>query len=130
MRVVAPYTTTLLAYSKAWTPGTNGPVKADAVLATLEKDEDLEKVRGQLKGKFVLLQPAPRGEAAVRSAGPSLHRRRPGEAHSRDCRTRGGMRGGRPPQPGQPNPFADMAAQAEFRKKRTAFLVSEGDRGH
>ena len=53
VRVVAPYTATLTAYSKAWTPGTIGPLKADAVLVTLDKDQDLEKAKGTLKGKFV-----------------------------------------------------------------------------
>jgi hypothetical protein len=129
VRVVAPYTTTLLAFSKAWTPGTNGPVKGEATLATLEKDEDLTKHKGQLKGKFVLLQPA--GEVKPLFDAPG-RRYDEGDLEklTRETPTRGGMRGGgRPPQPGQPGPFGNMAAQMEFRRKRTAFLVAEGVAG-
>src|SRR5256885_14689008 len=42
-----------------WTPGTNGPVSAPAVLAPILKEEDIQKYRGQLKGKFVLTGAAP-----------------------------------------------------------------------
>ena len=52
--MTAPQPFPLLAFPKAWTPGTNGAVKGDAVLAVIEKAEDLEKWKGQLKGKIVL----------------------------------------------------------------------------
>jgi hypothetical protein len=129
VRVISPYAATLLAFPKAWTPGTNGPLKGEAVMATLEKEEDFEKVRGQLEGKFVLLQTAPEVKPLFEAPGrrydhddlEKLTRENPSRG--------GGMRGGGPPRPGQPNPFANMAAQSEFRKKRTAFLVSEGVAG-
>jgi hypothetical protein len=128
VRVVAPYSATLMAYSKAWAPGTNGPLKADAALVTLEKEQDLEKAKGTLKGKFVLLQPAADVKPLFEAPG-----RRYSDADldklTKESTTRGGMRGGRPPLPGQPNPFGNMAAQMEFRKKRTAFLVAEGVAG-
>jgi carboxypeptidase Q len=53
---VAPQSYPVIAYPKAWTPGTEGPVTADAILAVLETEKDFEKFRGQLKGKFVLTQ--------------------------------------------------------------------------
>jgi hypothetical protein len=55
VRMVAPETTMLYALPKAWTPGTNGLVKADVVLIKVEKPEDLEKYRGKLAGKIVLI---------------------------------------------------------------------------
>src|SRR5436309_981861 len=53
-QVISPRPFPLIAYPKAWTPGTNGPVTAAAVLAPILKEEDIAKYRGQLKGKFVL----------------------------------------------------------------------------
>ena len=58
--MTAPQPFPLLAFPKAWTPGTNGAVKGDAVLAVIEKAEDLEKWKGQLKGKIVLVSATPR----------------------------------------------------------------------
>ncbi|HET9697316.1 MAG TPA: M20/M25/M40 family metallo-hydrolase [Terriglobales bacterium] len=55
VRMVAPDTNMLYALPKAWTPGTNGAVKADVVLIKVEKPEDLEKYRGKLAGKIVLV---------------------------------------------------------------------------
>jgi carboxypeptidase Q len=58
-QVISPRPFPLIAYPKAWTPGTNGPVTADAVLAPILKEEDIAKYRGQLKGKFVLTAAIP-----------------------------------------------------------------------
>ena len=44
----------LIAYPKAWTPGTNGPVTAEAVIAVIDNDRDFDTFRGKLRGKFVL----------------------------------------------------------------------------
>src|SRR5262249_27749631 len=52
--MTAPQPFILQGYPKAWTPGTNGPVTAEVVLATLNTPEDLEKAKGTLKGKIVL----------------------------------------------------------------------------
>src|SRR5688572_2148048 len=56
-QMTAPQAFPLLAFPKAWTPGTNGPAKGEAVLAVIEKAEDLEKWKGKLKGKIVLVSP-------------------------------------------------------------------------
>ncbi len=52
--VISPQPFPLLAFSKAWTPGTGGPVTADAMMAVIESEEDLAKWVGKLKGKIVL----------------------------------------------------------------------------
>src|SRR5438093_11603159 len=62
--MVTPYPYTLIGYSKAWTPGTNGPIKGEAVLAIVNIQDDIEKYRGKLRGKFVL-SAAPRQLAAM-----------------------------------------------------------------
>jgi hypothetical protein len=52
--VIAPQPFPMLAFSKAWAPGTDGPVTADAVMAVIDREEDLAKWAGKLKGKIVL----------------------------------------------------------------------------
>src|SRR5580700_7337128 len=39
----------------AWTPGTNGPVTADAIFAPIHSKDDFAKYHGKLKGKVVLM---------------------------------------------------------------------------
>jgi len=45
----------LIGFPLAWTPGTNGPVTADAVWAPLHSKDDFAKYHGKLKGKIVLI---------------------------------------------------------------------------
>src|SRR4029077_20454913 len=59
--VISPRPFPLIAYAKAWTPGTNGPVTAEAVWSPIQKEEDMEKYKGTLKDKFVLTAPLPEG---------------------------------------------------------------------
>ena len=54
---LAPQSYPLVAFPKAWTPGTQGDVIAEAVLAPIETDQDFDKYRGKLRGKFVLTAP-------------------------------------------------------------------------
>ena len=54
--MTAPQYLPLIAFPKAWTPGTNGVIKGDAVLLNVKKAEDLEKYKGKLKGAIVLMQ--------------------------------------------------------------------------
>jgi hypothetical protein len=52
-----PRVSPLIAYPKAWTPGTNGPVEAEVVRADITSEADFAKHRGKLRGKIVLTQP-------------------------------------------------------------------------
>lgn len=45
----------LMGFPLAWTPGTDGPVTAEPVLAPIEEKKDFEEYKGKLKGKIVLL---------------------------------------------------------------------------
>ncbi len=60
----------LVALPKAWTPGTDGPVKGPAVKVSIESEKDFDKYRGQLAGKILLLDEAREiesgDEAAIR----------------------------------------------------------------
>jgi hypothetical protein len=44
----------LIGFQQPWSPGTNGPVSGQAVMAVINGPEDLEKFKGKLKGKIVL----------------------------------------------------------------------------
>ncbi len=44
----------LIGFARPWSPGTEGAVSGQAVLAVLNTPEDLEKFKGKLKGKIVL----------------------------------------------------------------------------
>lgn len=52
--VVSPNAYPLIGYPMAWTPGTEGTVTAEATIAVIDTEADLEKFRGKLKGKIVL----------------------------------------------------------------------------
>ncbi|HXE30781.1 MAG TPA: M20/M25/M40 family metallo-hydrolase [Terriglobales bacterium] len=56
---ISPRVYPLIAYAAAWTPGTNGDVKAPAEIVSIAAPADFAKYRGQLRGKFVLDQPLP-----------------------------------------------------------------------
>jgi carboxypeptidase Q len=54
VRLVSPDTAQLWALPRAWTPGTNGPVRGTPVKVKIEKIEDIEKYKGKVTGKIVL----------------------------------------------------------------------------
>jgi carboxypeptidase Q len=109
---VTPRAYPLIAYPKAWTPGTNGPVSAEAIIALVNNETDFDAFRGKLRGKFVLA-------AAMRDV--PAHFEAPGhrytESELADLSKQpeaGGGRGGR------------GNAQADFDQKRTQFWIDEG----
>jgi len=59
----------VIAYPKAWTPGTNGPMTGDVVRAVLTTEQDLEKFSGQLRGKFVMIAAPPDVQAQFQAPG-------------------------------------------------------------
>ena len=114
-QMTAPSNAALIGYPKAWTPGTNGPVKGEAIEARLETPADLEKWRGQLKGKFVLTAP-PR--AVTPHFAPQADRFTSAELEelARQPISTGRGRGGAP----------GAVTTPAFVRERTAFLVAEG----
>ncbi len=48
----------LIGFARPWSPGTNGAVTGEPVLAPIYTEADLEKYKGKLKGKIVLLEEA------------------------------------------------------------------------
>jgi len=69
VRMVAPAEVPLAALPKAWTPGTAGAVRGAAVHLKLESSEDLEKHKGELAGKILLIDDLPKNDGPERPAG-------------------------------------------------------------
>jgi carboxypeptidase Q len=55
MRMVSPDPEPLWAQAAPWSPATNGPVTGEVVYMNVQEMADLEKFKGKLKGKIVLL---------------------------------------------------------------------------
>ncbi len=56
-QVVEPQAIPLIAYPKAWSPGTNGPLTAEVVYFDAKDEADLHRFKGKLKGAIVLSAP-------------------------------------------------------------------------
>jgi len=53
-QVTDPLTIPLIAYPKAWSPGTGGPITAPVVYVDAKDEADLQRFKGKLKGAIVL----------------------------------------------------------------------------
>ncbi len=127
--VTAPTSYPLIAYPLAWTPGTSGPVTAEVKIVNAANDDDIEKLRGTLKGKIVMLDP-PR--EIPMSTDPLAHRytdEELKEISEQDYPGRG--RGGA----AAAGPFANLspaeqaaafAARTELRRKLNNLFLQEG----
>jgi carboxypeptidase Q len=56
-QVSEPIAIPLIAYPKAWSPGTEGPLTAEVVYVDARDDAALQKFKGKLNGKIVLTAP-------------------------------------------------------------------------
>ncbi len=119
VEMVSPRTLPIHALPKAWTPGTDGPVEGEVVRATFKTVEDLEKHKGTLHGKIVLLDEARAYKPAER---PDF--RRYSEEELGELQTF--------PVPQDRGEDAQAKRLAEYRKREelnralNAFLVEEG----
>jgi len=123
VRMIAPLSAPLLALPKAWTPSTNGAVRAKALRAKIETEEDMEKWRGKLAGALVFLS-APRELLAPEKALFSRYSNDQLEDLERFAIPRAGEDPER--RPGQPP--VDREAQRKrylFQQKLREYLVAE-----
>jgi carboxypeptidase Q len=54
VEMVAPQYMQIIAYPKAWTPGTNGLVTGKPIVVNIKSKDDFEKYRGKLRGAIVM----------------------------------------------------------------------------
>ena len=69
--MTSPEFSPMIAYPKAWSPGTNGVVRGKPVFLDVKTVTDLENYRGKLRGKIVLFEPARHVDPLFE---PSAHR--------------------------------------------------------
>jgi hypothetical protein len=110
---VTPRAYPLIAYPKAWTPGTNGPVTGDAVIAVINDDKDFAEFKGKLRGKFVLAMAMRDVPAHFDAQG-----HRYSDAELADLARQPPSGGGR----GRGN----FGGNQEFNRRKTQFFVDEG----
>ena len=67
--VVQPIGIPLIAYPKAWSPGTNGEIVGDVVYVDAKNEAELQSFKGRLKGAIVLT--APMREVKARFEAPA-----------------------------------------------------------
>jgi len=117
IEMLEPQYMPIIAYPKAWTPGTGGPVVGSPVLVTLRSEDDFAAYKGKLKGAIVLLQP-PR--QVVTRFEPDARR------HSEDDLRRLAQA----PEPGARSPMEaqreEIRAQRALQEKIARFLREEG----
>ncbi|MBZ5508105.1 MAG: M20/M25/M40 family metallo-hydrolase [Acidobacteriia bacterium] len=65
VRMVSPDIATLIAYSKAWAPGTEGSIRGHVVRVNIRGPQDLAKYKGKLAGKIALVGDDPEVKPSV-----------------------------------------------------------------
>ncbi len=65
VRGLSPFTGPMRALPQAWTVGTDGPVRGEAIKGKLATEQDFEGLRGKLRGRILFIEPNP---ADVRGA--------------------------------------------------------------
>jgi carboxypeptidase Q len=119
-QMIEPQGFPLLAFSKAWTPGTNGPLTAEAVMVSIEKEEDFAKYEGKLSGKIVMASPLREFKSYFDSPVRRFSDKELDDMAKQPAAGAGGRRFG----PGGPGGFGDAATA--FRRKRMEFYVKQG----
>jgi hypothetical protein len=115
-QIVEPYGIPLIAYPKAWSPGTNGPLTAEVVYLDAKDEAGLAKYKGKLKGAIVLTSPAPVIKAHFDPQATRLT-----EKELLELANAGGPR---PSRRFQLSP--EQRAQAQFAAKKLQFVHDEG----
>jgi carboxypeptidase Q len=115
--MTAPQYMPIIGFPKAWTPGTNGVLKGNAVLLNVRTVADLDKYKGKLKDAIVLTQgpqdlPISFDPAASRLTDEDLRKL-----------VLAPVPGARSPYAGR---MAEMMAQRQLQQEVTKFLQAEG----
>ena len=114
--MLSPGFSPLIAYPKAWSPGTNGSIRGEAVLLDAKTTADLDKYKGKLKGKIVLFSPARKVDPLF---DPPAHQQTDEEL----------LRLANAEPSGEPRPFqftAEQRAAEELNYRKWQLIQSEG----
>lgn len=122
--LLEPSYSPLIGFPLAWSPGTDGVVTGEPVLAPIRSEADFEKYKGKLKGKIVLVM-EPRTLELINE--PQAHRWTQEELNARTVTpdpSRLNSFGGRSRTPAGPVP--DRAAMLKLKSATNKFLKDEG----
>ncbi len=111
---VAPRPIALAAIPVAWTPGTDGPIEAEVIVAPMEEEAHFDAWRGQLRGKIVLISLPGEGDEPTT---PAFVRLDPGQI--------GALRPISVPHHDR-GEIEEAIERAGFAMKLDAFLAAEG----
>lgn len=118
-RTTAPDGAPFVAQAAPWSAATNGVIEAEVVAVSLATDEDLQREKGRLAGKIVLLSPPParaaEGPAIIRYTDDDVIRGDAAEAVRAYYRTVAERR-------------VRQGREGLFKARRNAFLAAEGVR--
>ncbi len=120
--ITVPYYHAIIAIPKAWTPGTNGPIKSEVVLIKADTTTNLDQYKGKLSGKIVIYDT---NTPLAAGTNPDFSRRTDAdldEMAKATAQAAGGNRRGGPA--GNPQFAAAMRLRA-FRTKLSTFLKDE-----
>jgi carboxypeptidase Q len=112
-QAMTPRAYPIIGYPKAWTPGTNGQVTGEAIVAVINSEKDFEAFRGKLRGKFVLA-------TAMREV--AAHFEAPGHRYTDAELTELSMQ----PEAGRGRGRGNFQAAQAFTNKRNQFFIDEG----
>jgi hypothetical protein len=117
-QVIEPQAIPLIAYPKAWSPGTKGTLTANVIYVDAKNEAELNSYKGKLKGMIVLMTPPPE----VKANFDALGRRRDEKdllrlADAPDPKSI-------PPRAFQVNP--QQRAEAALLAKKYQFITDEG----
>ncbi len=115
--MTAPYYANFACNPVAWTGSTNGLVKGEVVLVDIKAEADIEKYKGKVAGKIVLLPSAANYEVSFEPLASRLT-----DAQLEEMSKASAGRSGRRP----PFDFAQYQAQRALRNKISEFLAGEG----
>jgi carboxypeptidase Q len=114
--MLSPRFSPLIAYAKAWSPGTNGLVRGEVVLLDVKTVADLDKYKGKLKGKIVLFSQARHVDPLF---DPPAHRQTDEEL----------LRLANAPPSGEPRPFQftpEQRSAEELNYRKWQLIQNEG----
>lgn len=125
--MVEPQYQPLIGFPLAWSPGTNGPVTAEPVLAVIQTDEDFAQYKGKLRGKIVMTMPQ---KPLAMHMTPEGHRLTDEELERRATTPDPSRLAfgpfGPPPNAAAQQPRRSPQEAAQFRNKLNQFLKDEG----
>lgn len=120
VQIIEPQAIAVIGYPKAWSPSTKGAVVSELILFNPQNEADLEKFKGKLAGKIVLVSDIREVKADFGGMGT----RRSADDLKKMTETQPAAAGGQGGGPGGGNPNARQAAI--FNAKRWNFMLSEG----